>query len=388
MFHPKPKSLEHVELSKHWLVVPCIRQAYGVSLIIYAGTIHSARSESHADHHLVCVNAVEVLLSLVSSLILHYEQPLPRGQPQAGQHYHPYMFSFLGFNSTSKVSPDPLATNGLSNDSNRPSEDAPMFPAPNSIQRASGSASTMSQPTPSLQFSAPDEEDTSDDGEGSDDIPLDLDSLPPPMSTLVKPPVLRKKVKLQRGFSQLDWAKLKSSGANLRGEGVFTIRRITRDELSQHNKKDDAWSCFHGRVYNITPYLNYHPGGPRELMRVAGKDGTELFMKTHAWINADGMMDSCLYHSLKHITLAYHHHPNSPALESTIVTPIQLDAIVKALNASYCQTPEATHVTLIADYVTGTAFKTGHCVQIKLEHQHFHPALPGAVCATMSHLSI
>lgn len=32
-----------------------------------------------------------------------------------------------------------------------------------------------------------------------------------------------------------------------------------------------------GRVYNITPYLEYHPGGIPEIMRGVGKDGTDLF---------------------------------------------------------------------------------------------------------------
>ena len=32
-----------------------------------------------------------------------------------------------------------------------------------------------------------------------------------------------------------------------------------------------------GNVYNITPYLDFHPGGVDELMRGAGKDGTALF---------------------------------------------------------------------------------------------------------------
>ena len=32
-----------------------------------------------------------------------------------------------------------------------------------------------------------------------------------------------------------------------------------------------------GRVYNVTPYMEYHPGGEEELMKGAGADGTNLF---------------------------------------------------------------------------------------------------------------
>lgn len=32
-------------------------------------------------------------------------------------------------------------------------------------------------------------------------------------------------------------------------------------------------------VYNVTPYMDYHPGGEEELMKAAGKDGTDLFDK-------------------------------------------------------------------------------------------------------------
>lgn len=53
--------------------------------------------------------------------------------------------------------------------------------------------------------------------------------------------------------------------------------RIPPSVLKLHNKKDDAWSAINGKVYNLTPYLPYHPGGERELMRVAGRDGTKLF---------------------------------------------------------------------------------------------------------------
>jgi len=53
--------------------------------------------------------------------------------------------------------------------------------------------------------------------------------------------------------------------------------RIPPSVLKLHNKRSDAWSAFNGKVYNITPYLSFHPGGERELMRAAGRDGTKLF---------------------------------------------------------------------------------------------------------------
>jgi cytochrome b involved in lipid metabolism len=58
--------------------------------------------------------------------------------------------------------------------------------------------------------------------------------------------------------------------------------RIPPSILKQHNKRDDAWSAINGKVYNITPYMSFHPGGEKELMRVAGRDGTKLFGKIHS----------------------------------------------------------------------------------------------------------
>lgn len=85
----------------------------------------------------------------------------------------------------------------------------------------------------------------------------------------------RKKVALAPGCSPLDWARLKKS-TDLRG-GVTSLLRVTPSELKKHNTPEDAWSVFYGKVYNITPYLRFHPGGEDELMRCAGRDGTRLF---------------------------------------------------------------------------------------------------------------
>ena len=41
---------------------------------------------------------------------------------------------------------------------------------------------------------------------------------------------------------------------------------------------------FSGLVYNVTPYMEFHPGGEEEMMRGAGIDGTALFdeVKLHS----------------------------------------------------------------------------------------------------------
>ncbi|OCH83801.1 cytochrome b5 [Obba rivulosa] len=118
-------------------------------------------------------------------------------------------------------------------------------------------------------------------------------SLAVPPSTH-KPPASAKRLKvaLAPGHGPLDWANLKRSGQDLRG--VDTLLRVTPAMLKEHRTREDAWSAFNGKVYNITPYLPYHPGGEKELMRVAGRDGSKLFALTHAWVNLDYMLDACL----------------------------------------------------------------------------------------------
>ena len=72
--------------------------------------------------------------------------------------------------------------------------------------------------------------------------------------------------------------------------------RITPSMLKYQNgrKGRDAWTVWQGKVYNITPYLPFHPGGEGEILRGAGKDSAKLFMEVHPWVNWDGMLGECL----------------------------------------------------------------------------------------------
>ncbi|XP_023602668.1 cytochrome b5 reductase 4 isoform X6 [Myotis lucifugus] len=103
----------------------------------------------------------------------------------------------------------------------------------------------------------------------------------------------RSKVPLKQGRSLMDWIRLTKSGKDLTGLKGRLIE-VTEEELKKHNKKDDCWICIRGFVYNVSPYMEYHPGGEDELMKAAGSDGTDLFDQVHRWVNYESMLKECL----------------------------------------------------------------------------------------------
>ncbi|KAI4197537.1 MAG: hypothetical protein LQ350_005852 [Teloschistes chrysophthalmus] len=111
-----------------------------------------------------------------------------------------------------------------------------------------------------------------------------------------------KKVILEPGHSPLDWANLTHnppSSTYLRGEDVPpSLIRVPPSLLRYHNgrKGKNAWGVWQGKVYNLTPYLKFHPGGVDELMKGAGrdKDGERLFLEVHPWVNWEGLLGECM----------------------------------------------------------------------------------------------
>lgn len=66
-------------------------------------------------------------------------------------------------------------------------------------------------------------------------------------------------------------------------QNFLALLQITKQELSRHNREDDAWLAIRGKVYNVTAYLPFHPGGPDELMKGVGIDATRLFDQVNAF---------------------------------------------------------------------------------------------------------
>ncbi|KAH9435187.1 hypothetical protein MCOR02_004138 [Pyricularia oryzae] len=120
---------------------------------------------------------------------------------------------------------------------------------------------------------------------------------PPPTHTNGPAPSRSRLVALAPGHSPLDWARISGPNADLRNLPPSTpYLRVSPSMLKRRNgrKGADAWSVYSGRVYNVTPYLKFHPGGEGELLRGAGKDATKIFGEVHPWVNYETMLAACL----------------------------------------------------------------------------------------------
>ncbi|KAI1868519.1 uncharacterized protein JN550_006435 [Neoarthrinium moseri] len=123
-------------------------------------------------------------------------------------------------------------------------------------------------------------------------------TLAPPPTHSARPSKPSRKVVLEPGHSPLDWARLANGPASdLRNLGPGApYLKVTPSMLKRQTGRrgKDAWTALGGRVYNISPYLPFHPGGEPELLRCAGRDGTKLFGEIHPWVNYEGMLASSL----------------------------------------------------------------------------------------------
>ncbi|KAK3318343.1 hypothetical protein B0H66DRAFT_477126 [Apodospora peruviana] len=59
-------------------------------------------------------------------------------------------------------------------------------------------------------------------------------------------------------------------------------RRITIEELRQHDGEEAPWFVVNGQVYDGTKFLEGHPGGAISIFSAAGQDATEEFLAIHS----------------------------------------------------------------------------------------------------------
>ncbi|RWR87203.1 cytochrome b5 [Cinnamomum micranthum f. kanehirae] len=67
---------------------------------------------------------------------------------------------------------------------------------------------------------------------------------------------------------------------------IYTLK-----EVSNHNHNKDCWLIINGKVYDVTKFLEDHPGGDEVLLSATGKDATDDFEDVGHSTSARAMMD-------------------------------------------------------------------------------------------------
>eukprot|EP00798_Chlamydomonas_sp_ICE-L_P015714 gene15714-21826_t len=99
---------------------------------------------------------------------------------------------------------------------------------------------------------------------------------------------------LEKAASQLDYLKLDDPLTPATPD-----REISLNELALHRSSTDCWVAFKGKVYDITRYMNFHPGGADILLKSSGRDVTTLFAKYHSWVDGDFILSKNLVGHLR-----------------------------------------------------------------------------------------
>lgn len=59
------------------------------------------------------------------------------------------------------------------------------------------------------------------------------------------------------------------------------VKEFSKSEILLHNSSKDCWIIVFNQVYNITDFLQKHPGGSEILLSRAGEDATSFFQTRH-----------------------------------------------------------------------------------------------------------
>jgi len=61
-------------------------------------------------------------------------------------------------------------------------------------------------------------------------------------------------------------------------EGQASSGKVYKlSEVAEHNTGDDMWMAIHNKVYDVTAFIEEHPGGMEVLVENAGLDATYTF---------------------------------------------------------------------------------------------------------------
>ncbi|XP_078447453.1 cytochrome b5-like [Wolffia australiana] len=80
---------------------------------------------------------------------------------------------------------------------------------------------------------------------------------------------------------------------------VFTLA-----DVSKHNSREDCWLIINDKVYDVTKFLDDHPGGDEVMINATGKDATDDFEDVGHSSTARAMLNEYLVGAIDTSTIA------------------------------------------------------------------------------------
>ncbi|XP_053721615.1 cytochrome b5 [Synchiropus splendidus] len=68
------------------------------------------------------------------------------------------------------------------------------------------------------------------------------------------------------------------------------VQYYRMEDIRKHNMSTDTWLVIHNKIYDVTKFLEEHPGGEEVLLEQAGSDATESFEDVGHSIDARDML--------------------------------------------------------------------------------------------------
>lgn len=65
--------------------------------------------------------------------------------------------------------------------------------------------------------------------------------------------------------------------APLAGSGLLPKVKLSRIEIGKHANPASCWLLVNGKVYDVTPYIEAHPGGANEILPNCGTDASAAY---------------------------------------------------------------------------------------------------------------
>lgn len=74
-----------------------------------------------------------------------------------------------------------------------------------------------------------------------------------------------------------------TQGTNTTASSTATdsTHTYTLADVSAHNSAASCWSAINNKVYDLTSWINQHPGGPDKILAICGIDGSSAFNGQH-----------------------------------------------------------------------------------------------------------